>query len=450
MKLTLRWIVGLLLATAGFLKLGAAWSFAETLAAYRLFPAPLNQTLAVVLPWCELAAGLFLLSGFVVRSAAWLSLAMFSAFGAAVLLATTRGLDVECGCFGSGLGLRAGWALGAVDVCGVLGSVWLVVGESQASRPGRIDGLDPSGTPRASVIVPTLNEADNLEHLVRGLMRVLPDAEVVVVDDASTDGTAEKARDLARSFPVQVLERRDERGLASAVLAGLRRAQSDVCVVMDADLSHPTEMVPRLVEAVERGADLAVGSRYVSGGAVAGWPWSRRLTSRAGVLLGRLFTRVRDPMSGFFCLRKSLLGGVPLRPVGFKILLEILARVRPAAVAELPIRFTDRDAGRSKFGWSQRREFLRQIWTLGRETSPPAWRAAVLIGATVLLATAIAVWGSWRGGRISGALTIPFAAVALTGAVAVLTAFGSASPKQDVDAKQDALSEEKRVIAPLR
>jgi dolichol-phosphate mannosyltransferase len=211
--------------------------------------------------------------------------------------------------------------------------------------------------PRATVVVPTYNEADNLPELARRIRAALPDADILVVDDASLDGTAAKAHDLG----LRVIERRDERGLSSAVVRGLAEAQADICVVMDADLSHPPETIPQLVAAVETGADMSVGSRYVAGGEIDHWPLLRRLTSKTGTLLARPLTPVRDPLAGFFCLRRSLLDGVTLKPRGFKILLEILARARPSRVVEIPIRFQDRDAGTSKFGPRERKDYLAQL-----------------------------------------------------------------------------------------
>lgn len=220
---------------------------------------------------------------------------------------------------------------------------------------------------RTTVIVPTLNEATNLPELVRRVRATAPECEILIVDDASPDRTATRALTLG----VRVIERTHERGLASAITLGLEAARTDVCVVMDADLSHPPEQIPDLVHAVEDGADVAVGSRYVQAGSTSGWPLLRRLMSTAGTLLSRPLTPVRDPLAGFFCLRRSLLESVQLKPRGFKLLLEILARVRPARVVEVPIRFQDRHVGTSKFDHHQQWEYLVQLWTLYRDLN--AW-----------------------------------------------------------------------------
>jgi len=216
---------------------------------------------------------------------------------------------------------------------------------------------------RATVVVPTYNEAANLPELARRIRASMADVAIVVVDDGSPDGTAARARELG----IRVVER-GERGLATAVLRGLEEALTDVCVVMDGDLSHPPEAIPGLVKAVEEGAEIAVGSRYAPGGEIERWPWMRRLTSRAGTLLARPLTRCRDPLAGFFCLRRGLLRGVALKPRGFKILLEILARTRAKRIAEIPIRFENRGSGASKFGPRERRAYLRQLWELYRDS----------------------------------------------------------------------------------
>ena len=155
------------------------------------------------------------------------------------------------------------------------------------------------GAPTVTVVVPTYNEADNLPELVKRICTSLPDAEVLVIDDASKDGTADVARRLGTEWPVRIVERFDERGLSTAVMKGFAEAKTDLCVVMDADLSHPPEAIPKLVQAVQEGADVAVGSRYVPGGDIDEWPLFRRFASKAGTLLARPLTPVRDPMAGF-------------------------------------------------------------------------------------------------------------------------------------------------------
>ncbi len=227
-------------------------------------------------------------------------------------------------------------------------------------------------SPRATVVVPTYNESANIPVLVKRILAAAPDVEVLVVDDDSPDGTAAKAE--ALGAPVRVIKRVGERGLSTAVLKGIAEAAAEICVVIDADLSHPPEKIPDLVKAVEDGADIAVGSRYCKGGEIDNWPFLRRLTSKAGTMLAAPLTSCNDPLAGYFCLRKKLIDGVELKPRGFKILLEILARAKPATIAEVPIKFEDRGEGTSKFSKKERREYLRQLRDLYRDLNAGPWR----------------------------------------------------------------------------
>jgi len=223
---------------------------------------------------------------------------------------------------------------------------------------------------RVSVIVPTYNEADSLPELAGRLFAALASAglegELVVVDDSSPDGTGEVAEGLARQFPVQVVHRPAKSGLASAVLDGMARAGGGILAVMDADLSHPPEVIPQLVAAIAEGADLAVASRYVPGGGVRNWPWLRRFASWTAGLLARPFVPVRDATSGYFALRREVLEGASLDPIGFKIGLEVMAKGRYRRFVEVPYIFQDRRHGKSKFGPREVGNYLRQLGRLLR------------------------------------------------------------------------------------
>jgi len=220
-----------------------------------------------------------------------------------------------------------------------------------------------------SVVVPTYNEADSVTGLAERLARSLAgrDWELLIVDDASPDGTAEVAAALAPRLPVRVLRRAGKAGLASAVLAGFADSRGDVLVVMDADLSHPPEVVPALVDALDGGADLAMGSRYVAGGSIAGWPLRRRVVSRVACFIGGLLVPVRDATSGFFALRRRILDGARLNAIGFKIGFEIVARARAGRIVEVPYTFRDRAAGRSKFTSREIGQYLVQLGRLARD-----------------------------------------------------------------------------------
>ncbi len=216
-----------------------------------------------------------------------------------------------------------------------------------------------------SVIVPTWNERDNIAPLLQGLEAALAgsDFEVVVVDDNSPDGTAEAVEAYAPGNErFRVVRRAGKLGLARAVLEGVRATRGDYVVMMDADLSHDPQVVPRLLQRLEEGYDVAVGSRYVAGGAASHWPWRRRLSSHVSILIARVLLglRTRDLTSGFAAFRRRYLAELPTRysARGFKLLLEVLAVWPRLRVAEEPITFGDRAMGESKYGL---REVLRYL-----------------------------------------------------------------------------------------
>ncbi len=225
-----------------------------------------------------------------------------------------------------------------------------------------------------SIIIPTYNERDNIVPLVQRLHGALSgyDCETVFVDDNSRDGTAEAISVLSAAYPVRVIVRRSERGLASAVLEGIRRTNSKIVVVMDADLQHPPEIVPGLLKAIDGGADIAVASRYVKGGGCYGWGWLRRVISKGAIVLAHLFLpttrRVNDVASGCFALKRPVLAGANLSPVGFKILLEVLVVGKWDNVVEVPYIFRTRSAGESKLRLSQQIDYLKHIWSLMSRT----------------------------------------------------------------------------------
>ncbi len=223
-----------------------------------------------------------------------------------------------------------------------------------------------------AIIIPTYNEAGSLPDLLRLLDAAMRAAgaeyEAVVVDDSSPDGTGAMAEDLARKLPVRVVHRPSKAGLASAVLDGMGLTGAELVGVMDADLSHPPETVPRLVAALERtAAQLAVGSRYVPGGGMEDWPLRRRIVSMVANWMTRLLLPIRDATSGFFVIRRDALEGVKLNPIGFKIGLEVMARANYETYVEVPYIFTDRKHGHSKFGRREVAAFLKQLGMLYAE-----------------------------------------------------------------------------------
>lgn len=203
-----------------------------------------------------------------------------------------------------------------------------------------------------SIIVPTLNEAENVAPLVEQIMRAAPScAEIIFVDDGSSDGTRECIRSLGITYPLRLVERdQPTLGLAGAVIAGARLAQTEMLVVMDADLSHPPNEIMNLVRPLLDGrADMVIGSRYVCGGTTPGWPILRRMMSRTAAALAFPLTRVHDSMCGFFAIERECLLEVAPAATGFKIAFEAIVRGgRELRVLEVPIAFRDRARGTSK------------------------------------------------------------------------------------------------------
>ena len=212
---------------------------------------------------------------------------------------------------------------------------------------------------RVLVVIPTYNEIENIDEVLRRTRRALPDATVLVVDDNSPDGTADRVRALRRSLGgVDVLCREAKLGLGAAYRAGFRTgltAGHDILIEMDADLSHDPSVLPDLVRAIAGGADLAIGSRYVPGGSIPDWAPLRRAISRTGCWYARTMLRlpVRDATSGFRAYRADVLGAIDLDRVradgyGFQVEMAYQVHAMGGYIAEVPIEFRDRTLGRSK------------------------------------------------------------------------------------------------------
>ena len=270
-----------------------------------------------------------------------------------------------------------------------------------------------------SVIVPTYREAQNLVVLVPRLRQVFLeqdlDAEIVVVDDNSPDDTVEVVRELSKVHPVRLIVRTSERGLSSAVIAGMRAADGEVLLCMDADLSHPPEDVPKLYRAVATHPSglvastnlFAIGSRYVAGGSTeSGWGLGRWLNSKGATLLAAPLTSVSDPMAGFFALRREdfLKASSLLDPIGYKIGLELLVKTGTRQAIEVPIEFKNRLHGESKLSLREQLNYLRHLARLYRFRFPRLVRFVSfgLVGASgaivdllmflLLLRTGLATW----------------------------------------------------------
>jgi dolichol-phosphate mannosyltransferase len=236
-----------------------------------------------------------------------------------------------------------------------------------------------------SVVIPTYNEKDNITPLITGVHQALAgcDHEIVVVDDNSQDGTIEIIKKLAAQYPVKLFVRRDERGLATAVIHGIKQASGNVIAVMDADLQHPPEILPKLFKAIQDGADMAIASRYIKGGGCPNWGVFRRITSKGALRIAHIFLpssrRVKDPMSGYFMFRRENVDLLKLKPVGYKIALEIMIVGSFKNVVEVPFIFKERNAGQSKLRPQQQIEYLSHILSLMSRTGE-FWRFVKFIG----------------------------------------------------------------------
>ncbi|HEY4347631.1 MAG TPA: polyprenol monophosphomannose synthase [Gaiellaceae bacterium] len=213
---------------------------------------------------------------------------------------------------------------------------------------------------RATICLPTYNELENLEAMITALARVLREGDrVLVIDDASPDGTGELADRLAAEHPfVDVLHRAAKEGLGPAYIAGFRRALAggaELVLEMDCDFSHDPAAVPQLIAAAEGGADLVLGSRYVPGGAIPNWGTVRRVISLGGNIYAQVMlqSRLRDLTGGFKCFRAKVLETIDLDAIGtrgYAFQIETTYRVLRAGfrVVEVPISFSDRELGHSK------------------------------------------------------------------------------------------------------
>lgn len=230
-----------------------------------------------------------------------------------------------------------------------------------------------------SLVVPSYNERANMQPLVERLEPALASTgqafEVIVVDDASPDGTADEVRRLGATRPwLRVLVREAERDLSTAVIAGWRIARGDVMGCMDADLQQPPELIPRLFARLEEGqADLVLASRHVKGGGVSDWNLLRRFISWTATLMATFIlpgtlSRVRDPMSGFFLARRAVIEGAAFNPIGYKILLEVLAKGNYSRVEEVPFTFEERRRGGSKLGSAVVLKYLAHLVRISIET----------------------------------------------------------------------------------
>lgn len=217
---------------------------------------------------------------------------------------------------------------------------------------------------KISIVIPTYNERDNLEKLIKAIFGLqIENLEMIIVDDNSPDGTGKLAESLSHSYPISTIHRNKKLGLGSAVIEGFKLAKGDVLGVMDADLSHPVEVIPKILEELKN-FDLVIGSRLTQGGIVEKWSLPRKILSGTGVSLARFLTKAHDPLSGFFFLKRKVIEKTTLYCDGYKILLEILVRGNYLNYKEVPIIFKPRTAGKSKLNFEEYIDYLKLLGRL--------------------------------------------------------------------------------------
>ncbi len=232
--------------------------------------------------------------------------------------------------------------------------------------------------PQVSIIIPTYNESQNILNVLKSIGDIIPKnifTEAIVVDDNSPDGTGRIVEDYLKNvkkiagYTIDVIHRTTKNGLSSAILSGIQRATGDTIVVMDSDLSHPPQIIPKMIDALKKyQCDMVVASRYITGGQINGWNKKRKLLSKVATMIAKkgLGVKTNDPMSGFFAFKKGILKGLNFDAIGFKILLEILVKKRELSVKEIPYTFQNRTFGSSKLDFSIIINYFKSVWKLYR------------------------------------------------------------------------------------
>lgn len=221
---------------------------------------------------------------------------------------------------------------------------------------------------KVSVVIPTYKEVKNIPHIAGAVSAALSeksiDYEIIFVDDNSDDGSEAAVEKLATTIPAKIIVRKNERGLSTAVIRGIEQAVGEFVVVMDADLSHPADRLPEMINKLESGEnDFVVGSRYIKGGSLdESWGFFRRFNSLVATWLALPLARISDPMSGFFAFRRSTMpASHQLSPIGYKIGLELLVKGEFENPGEVAIHFIDRQHGESKLSWQEQIKYLRHL-----------------------------------------------------------------------------------------
>jgi len=250
--------------------------------------------------------------------------------------------------------------------------------------------LSNSNVVTFSVVIPTYNESENILRLITEIEKNLPTShftEIIIVDDNSPDGTGKLVENYiqeqnsnfengrenssntnSKNYRVKIVHRVAKNGLIPAILDGVKQSSGMNILIMDADFSHPPEVIPKIMRELALNPNsIIIGSRFIEGGKVVGWPQRRKLLSRGASALARLglnVKRVKDPMSGFFALPRELIQNISIDTKGYKILLEILVKNKEIPIKEIPYTFTDRQSGKSKMNYNVIMNYAEAIWQL--------------------------------------------------------------------------------------
>ena len=226
------------------------------------------------------------------------------------------------------------------------------------------------------VIIPTYNEKENIEKIIRKVLSLSGDFHLLIVDDGSPDGTGDIIKGLQKEFQgkLHIIERSGKLGLGTAYITGFKWALAqgyEYIFEMDADFSHNPDDLIRLYDACHKGADMVVGSRYTKGGKVVNWPWDRIFISKGGALYTKMITfmPVNDPTAGFVCFNRKVLSAIPLDKVhfvgyAFQIEMKYRAWKLGFKIGEVPITFQDRKEGVSKMSGSIIKEAMYGVWKM--------------------------------------------------------------------------------------
>lgn len=239
-----------------------------------------------------------------------------------------------------------------------------------------------------SIIIPTYNESENIIRLLDKIKENLAPnvfTEIIIVDDNSPDGTSNdvqkyidgdvrpkrgNANFKEKPYSIKIINRKVKNGLIPAILEGVKLSCGDYVLIMDADFSHPPEMIPKIIEKLlDNSNSIVIASRYTKDGSIVGWPFKRRLISKAAAVIAKFglnVNNVTDPMSGFFAVPRPILENLKIDTKGYKILLEIIVKSKDIPIFELPYTFMDRKSGKSKMGSSVIFDYIGSVWQLYR------------------------------------------------------------------------------------